>query len=116
MLDLAALVIALTAAAGSVLAFARVRPRALVLAHAGLALFGFGLLVAALQGPERGRATGTQSFGLIAAVALAIAAAFGVAMWAIGRRGRRIPALLIGIHATVAVTGLVMLAVYALEG
>ncbi len=99
MLDLATLVIALAAAAGSALALGRLRPaggparpRALVLLHLVLALGGYFVLIAALQGPARGARGGTQSFGMIAAVALALAAALGLAMLALHGRGRRAPA------------------------
>jgi len=122
MLDLATLIIALAAVAGSVLAVGRMypaarmaRPRALVVIHLVLAVAGYFVLVVALRGPIRGASAGTQSFGMIAAVVLALAAALGLAMLALQQRGRRVPALLVGVHATLAVTGVVVLAVYALE-
>jgi hypothetical protein len=122
MLDLATWIIAFAAAAGSLLAAGRLRPagpmarpRALVASHLVLALGGYGLLVAALRGPARGAGAGTQSFGLVAAVALALAALLGLVMFTLAGRGRRVPALLVGVHATLAVSGFVVLAVYALE-
>ena len=79
----------------------------------GLAGFGgFGCLVLALQGPPRGLAQGTASFGMIGAVLIALAALAGLAIFAAFRMKRRRAGTLIGIHATLAVCGFVILAAY----
>jgi hypothetical protein len=95
---------------------ARPPPAWLAGAHGLAALGGLGLLVVALPGAHRGEATGTASFGAIAAVLLAVAALAGLAMLALHLRGRRVPMALVGIHATLAVSGFVVLLVYALLG
>lgn len=88
----------------------------LAIAHGIIALAGFGLVVAALAGTRRGAPTGTQSFGLIAALLLGAAALIGLAMLATHVRKRRVAGALVGIHATLAVAGFVILAVYAMLG
>ena len=85
-------------------------------AHGSVALAGLGFLAAALAGARRGAATGTQSFGMIAAVLLAAAALGGLAMLATRVLKRRVPGALVGLHATLAVAGFVILAVYAMLG
>lgn len=84
--------------------------------HGLLALAGFGLLAAALRGPPHGVATGTQSFGTIAAIVLALAILLGAGLLASRLAGRRIGGGLIGVHASVAITGFVILLVYTLLG
>jgi hypothetical protein len=59
---------------------------------------------------------GVGAFGRIAAVLLAMALLAGLAIVAIRLRRRRVPGLVIGIHATLAVSGVVILAAYALVG
>ena len=87
-------------------------PWPLAALHALLALGGFGLLLAALQGPPRGADQGTGSFGTIAAALFVVAALFGGGLLA-GRLRRRPPGTtLIGIHAMIAVTGFVILMAY----
>lgn len=68
----------------------------------------------ALRGPARGVAEGTASFGAIAAILLALAVLIGVAILAAHLRGKRRAGTLIGIHATLAVGGFVILAAYLL--
>jgi hypothetical protein len=122
MLTLAFSVLALAVAAGAVLAVLHLRearaapPRALPVLHGILAVAGFAALLVALQGPARGIATGTASFGTIAAALFALAALFGLAMLALHLLRRRLPGVLIGAHATLAVSGFVILAVYLLLG
>jgi hypothetical protein len=79
------------------------------------------MLVVALEGPPpdqpvRGAATGTASFGLVAAILLLVAALIGLLGLWLHVRKQRMPGAAIGIHASVAVFGYVILAVYLLAG
>lgn len=95
-------------------------PRGLAWLHGIAALIGYGMLLFALAGPPstqaRGAATGTQSFGVVAAVMLLLAAALGILSLALHWRRRRMPGIAIGVHASVAIAGYVILAVYLLVG
>lgn len=118
-LILATILLGLAVALGAILAIrslraARLAPTFLAAAHGLVALGGWILLLAALRGPARGVATGTASFGAIAAILLGAAALAGVALFATRARGARFRGGLIGIHATLAVSGFVILLVYAL--
>ena len=84
--------------------------------HGFIAIIGLGLLALALRGPPRGLAQGTGSFGTIAAVLIALAATVGLAQLAARLRQRRLPGLLIGVHATLAIGGFVVLLAYVLAG
>ena len=84
--------------------------------HGLLALAGLGSLLVGLGGPPRGLGTGTEAFGKISAGLLALAALMGGAMLIMRRRKRRLPGALIGAHATLAVSGFVVLAAYILVG
>jgi hypothetical protein len=84
--------------------------------HGCCALLGYGALLWALRGPARGAATGTQSFGPAASVLLLVAAALGIASLALHFRRRRFPGFWAGAHASVAIFGYVILAVYLLLG
>ena len=88
----------------------------LALGHAATALVGFALLIAALQGPPRGADQGTGSFGLAAAVLFALAAVFGLGIFLRFRVARKGAGALVGIHATLAVCAVVILAAYVLSG
>jgi len=66
--------------------------------------------------PPRGAATGTQSFGLTAAILLLIAAVIGLFSLVLHCRRKRMPGVAIGIHASVAIFGYVILAVYLFAG
>jgi hypothetical protein len=118
MLTAAFIVLACTVAFGSGIALPHLRsasaaavPPWLAALHALLGLGGLGLLLAALRGPARGVGQGTASFGMISAVLIALAALFAGGMLARRLRNRR-PGALLGIHATLAVSGFVMLAAY----
>ena len=89
-------------------------PLPLVAGHGLLALAGAGVLIATLRGPARGVATGTQSFGTIAVVVLALAILIGAGLLLSRLAGRRVDGGLVGVHASVAVTGFVILLVYTL--
>jgi hypothetical protein len=91
-------------------------PRILAWLHGSAALLSYGVLLVALMGPARGAATGTQSFGLVAAVLLLLAALIGIVSLALHLSRRRMPGIAIGIHASVAIFGYVILAVYLLAG
>ena len=89
----------------------------LATAHGIVAVSGFALLLAALiEGPARGADTGTQSFGVIAAVLLLLAACLGVASLFLHIRRRRLPGFWASAHAMIAVSGFVILAAYVVLG
>jgi len=81
-------------------------------AHGLIGVAGSGLLLGGLQGPARGVHSGAGSFGTIAAVLLAGALALGLLVAAGRLRRKRPSALVLGIHATLAMTGLTLLAAY----
>ena len=81
--------------------------------HALLGFGGLGLLALALRGPVRGLDQGTGAFGMISAALIALAAlAGGGIFWR--RLKQRRAGTLLGIHATLAVSGFVVLAAYYL--
>ncbi len=82
--------------------------------HATLAIAGFVLLLIALAGPPRGVAVGAAGFGKVAAAFLVFALLTGLLPASARLRRRRLPlpSLVIGMHATMAVSGLVILAAY----
>ncbi len=73
---------------------------------------GVVLLLLALRGPARGVAYGAGGFGTLAAVLLGLAILAGLVVMLVRRR-RRDPMLAIGLHATLAIFGFVLLAAYA---
>jgi hypothetical protein len=84
-------------------------PRA---AHGLVGLSGFALLLGALSGPPRGVAMGAGSFGRVAAGLIGLGVIMAaVAIWTRGRGSKSGP-LALGLHATFAVGGLVLLAAY----
>jgi len=120
MLTAAFLILAIAVLIGTVLAILHARgetaqavPWALGALHGLIGIGGLGLLLLALRGPPRGLDQGTASFGMIGAVLIALAATVGLAIFRAFRmkRGHR-AGTLIGIHATVAVSGFVILAAY----
>ena len=81
-------------------------------AHGLLGTIGLATLLLGLRGPTRGAATGASGFGAIAAGMIGCALVLGAGVF-LARLRRRPPAsLLLGLHATLAVGGLVMLAAY----
>jgi hypothetical protein len=80
--------------------------------HGIVGIAGLGCLFLALRGPQRGLDQGTASFGAIAATLLALAAlaGFGVLLMRRGKKQRA--GTLIGVHATLAISGFVVLAAY----
>jgi hypothetical protein len=59
---------------------------------------------------------GAASFGVIAAVLIGLAALIGVGLFVMRLLKRRTPGILLGIHATLAVGGFVVLLAYVLAG
>lgn len=118
MLTVATALLALTALFGSAAALLWLRrgrtPLVLAVAHLLMGIAGSGVLIASLHGAEHGEATGTASFGFIATALIGVALALGVAMLLLRLSKRSLPGALVGVHACLAVFGLVILAVYAL--
>lgn len=84
--------------------------------HGLLAVGGLCCLALALRGPPRGLDQGTASFGIIAFTMMMLAALLGAGLLAARIRKRRIAGIMIGIHATLAVSGLAILAAYVFAG
>ena len=82
------------------------------LVHGVLGLAGFSFLLAGLGGPARGIQQGAGSFGVVAAVFVGAAALLGVFVFIARLRSRPPSMLIVGVHASLAVGGLVMLASY----
>jgi hypothetical protein len=122
MLIAAFVILAIAVLVGSGLALLHLRegaatpPWPLAALHGLVAIGGFGALLLALRGPPRGLNQGAGSFGMIAAALLAMAALLGAELVVARLRGRRLSGTLIGVHATLAVSGFVILAAYVLAG
>lgn len=84
--------------------------------HGVLGLGGLGCLLATLGGPPRGLGSGTAAFGIFSAGLVALAVLVGGGMLLQCLRKRRLHGVLIGVHATLAVSGLVVLAAYIFVG
>lgn len=117
MLTDAGLILALAALLGLLLAALHAGrpgrvPWSLGALHGGLGAAGTALLLLSLGGPARGAATGTAGFGRVAAWALLAALLLGASAVVARLRRRPIPVLLIGLHATVAMMALAVLAAY----
>ena len=80
--------------------------------HGGLGVAGFVLLLAGLRGPARGVEQGAGSFGVVAAGFVGAAVLLGAFVFAARIRNRTPAMLAMGVHATLAVGGLVMLLSY----
>jgi hypothetical protein len=91
-------------------------PWRLAALHGLLAISGLGCLALALRGPPRGLDYGTASFGTIAATLITMAALVGGGLLAAHVFKRRIAGIMIGVHATLAVSGFVILAAYVFLG
>ena len=81
--------------------------------HGLLGAAGFGLLIAALQGPRHGDAMGVGSFGIAASVLFGIALAFGPFISFVRKRTPRVADLLLATHATIAITAFVLFLAWA---
>src|ERR1700722_19526476 len=84
--------------------------------HGLVGIAGFVALLLALRGPPRGEAMGVGGFGRTAAALLAVALILAIPIILVRLRHRRIPGIVIGAHATIAVSGVVILAAYTLVG
>jgi hypothetical protein len=84
--------------------------------HGTLGVIGLILLLLALRGPPHGEAMGVGTFGRIAVVLIAMALLGGLAILFGRLRQRHVAGIAIGIHATIAVARVVILAAYALLG
>ena len=91
-------------------------PWTLAALHGLVGVAGLGCLLLALQGPPRGLDSGTATFGTIAAALVAAAALLGAGFLAARLRGRAPSGSLIIGHATLAVSGFVILTAYVLAG
>ena len=80
--------------------------------HGLIGIGGLCCLVLALRGPPRGLEQGTASFGIIAASFLALAALAGVGILLMRRGKGQRAGTLIGVHATLAIGGFVVLAAF----
>jgi len=90
-------------------------PWALALMHAGLALVGFLLLVVTFREPAPHAVSGGMAvFGRTAITLLTGAIAVGLGLLARFRLRKKGAEALVGIHATLAISGIVVLAVYVL--
>ncbi len=123
MLVAALIILALAALLGSALAVLHLRmkgaaapPWPLAALHGLLAIGGLSCLALALRGPPRGLDQGTASFGIIAIILTTLAALVGAGLLAAHVFRRRIPGIAVGIHATLAVSGLAILAAYVFAG
>ena len=84
--------------------------------HGFLAVGGLSCLALALGGPPRGLDQGVASFGIVATSLITLAALIGVALLSKRIFKTRISGMMIGIHATFAVSGFVILTAYVLLG
>jgi hypothetical protein len=122
MLQLAFMLLLIAGGLGGGLAAWHLRPQVrtppwvLGALHGALGAAGLALLLLALRGPPRGAAMGVAGFGTVAVVLLGIALIAGLAVLASRLRGRAIGGLLIAIHASLAIAGIVILAAYVLVG
>jgi hypothetical protein len=81
--------------------------------HGLVGLAGFFFLLPVLGGPPRGVASGAGQFGAIAACLLGAGLLLGGWVVVARFRRRQPSTMVLGLHATLAVAGLVMLAAYA---
>jgi hypothetical protein len=81
--------------------------------HGLIGVGGLVCLLFALRHPPLRAAQGAAGFGAISVVMLALAALFGGGIFVI-RLAKRRAGMLIGIHATIAISGFVILAAYVL--
>jgi hypothetical protein len=82
--------------------------------HGLLGVTGLTCLLLSLRGPPRGLDRGVASFGAISAGLIALAALAGLGIFFAHIVKKRQAGALIGLHATLAVSGFVVLAAYLL--
>jgi len=80
--------------------------------HGLLGAVGLAVLLLALRGPPRGVAMGVGSFGRVATIILATTLLAGLVIATMYFRRQRPSGLLIAVHATIAISGIVILAAY----
>ena len=120
MLNAAFIVLAAAVLLGSVLATLHLRegaappPWPFGALHGVIGIGGLALLAFAVRAPQRGLDEGTGSFGTIAAALLLLAALTAAGLLRARLRQTRLSGALIGAHATLAVSGFVILLVYVL--
>jgi len=81
--------------------------------HGGLGAVALGLLVLAVQGPPRGVATGTDLFGLVAAILLGVALLVGLTLPFVARRRAVLSGTVMAVHAGIAITGTTIVLAWA---
>ena len=81
--------------------------------HGLLGAAGLLALLPALAGPPRGVALGAGQFGIAGAVLLGLALLLATVLLAARLRRRALPSLVIGLHATLAIGGVIVLAAWA---
>lgn len=123
MLVLAFILLTIAVLVGSALAVlhlhsegAAIAPWPFAVLHGLLAIVGLCCLALSLRGPPRGLEQGTASFGKIATALIILAALAGIGLLAGRVLKRRIAGITVGIHATLAVAGFVILAAYVFSG
>lgn len=89
-------------------------PQPLAVLHGLIGLGGLSYLILALRQAPIRSGHGTTSFGATSAALIAAAALVGVAVFVLRSIGTARAGTLIGIHATLAITGFVILAAYVL--
>jgi hypothetical protein len=121
MLIAAFAVLAAVVALGTALAVIHLRGRAasavpwpLRTLHGLFGIAGLVCLLLSLRGPPRGLDQGVASFGAISAALIALAALAGLGVLSIHVVKKRRAGTLMGLHATLAVAGFVVLAAYLL--
>jgi hypothetical protein len=112
-------VLTIAVAAGTALGFWHLRadaggsrpPLAAGIAHGIIGTIGLGAMLLALRGPVRGVATGVASFGTTAAALFAAALVTGIALLLLRRK-----AIMMAIHAGIAITGYALLLAWSSLG
>ncbi len=122
MLSAAFIVLTVAVLIGTLLAVLHMRENAALPAwplpalHLLAALGGLAALALSLRGPARGVEQGTAAFGAGSAAILALAALVGIALLVARLRRGKVSSALIGVHATLAISGFVVLAAYYFAG
>ena len=115
MLAGAVILLVLAAVGGLILVILHARAAApwwLGATHGLVGLAGVVVLTLALAGPPRGVTGGTTHFGAFAACLLGAAVLTGLGPLVARFKRRPMPSLVLGLHATFAIMGLVVLASY----
>ncbi|HUB12276.1 MAG TPA: hypothetical protein VMB34_09985 [Acetobacteraceae bacterium] len=84
--------------------------------HGLLGAAGFSVLLLCLGGPPRGAAMGVAGFGRVAAILLGLTLLAGLEILFERLRHHRLPVLMVGLHATLAIAALTVLAAYTVVG